>query len=414
MSRRPAGTLLLSILCAAVAATVAWPAGAAAQEAPRTILVRGERLAEAKRRLAAGDRDLQPALGALVSRARAALAAPMLSVTQKQITPPSGDMHDYMSLAPYWWPNPATRDGLPYVRRDGEFNPQSRTDHDGLRLQRTIMLSKTLAYAWYFSGDPAFAEGAARRLRVFFIDPATRMHPNLTYGQAVLGVTEGRGAGMIDTRVLPDLVDTLRVLEDTPAWTAADREAMEAWCRSFLAWMFDSPQGRDEGAATNNHGVFYDAQVAALALYVGDTARARAALDSRARARIADQIRRDGSQPLELERTRPLHYSVFTLDAFTMLAEMARHVNVDLWHAESTTGASIAGALRFVAPYVASPGTFPRKDVTPFNPDVSLLPLRRAVAAIPDDTFIRALAALPTASREGDLSVFEFVLPAVR
>lgn len=414
MSRRSPRRYFLALVGAAAVASVTGPVVATAQDAPRTILVRGERLAEAKRRIAAGDRDLQPALDALVARARAALAAPVLSVMQKQVVPPSGDKHDYMSLAPYWWPNPATRDGLPYVRRDGEFNPQSRTDHDGLRLQRTLMLSKTLAYAWYFTGDAAFAEGAARRLRVFFIDPATRMHPNLKYGQAVLGVTEGRGAGMIDTRVLPDLVDTVRVLEGSTAWTSTDRDAMAAWCRAFLAWMFDSPQGREEGAARNNHGVFYDAQVAALALFVGDTARAREALDARARARIAEQIGRDGGQPVELERTRPLHYSVFTLDAFTMLAEMARHVNADLWHFESPAGSSIARALRFVAPYAAAPDTFPRKDVTPFSPEVSLLPLRRAVAAIPEDVFVRTLAALPAAAREADLSVFEFVAPAGR
>lgn len=214
--------------------------------------------------------------------------------------------------------------------------------------------------------------------------------------------------------MLPDLVDTVRVLEGSTAWTSSDREAMALWCRAFLAWMFDSPQGRDEGAARNNHGVFYDAQVAALALFVGDTARAREALDVRARARISEQIGRDGGQPLELERTRPLHYSVFTLDAFTMLAEMARHVNVDLWHFESPVGASIARALRFVAPYAPAPDTFPRKDVTPSAPRsrccrcVAPWPrFRRRCSSAPS-------AALPAASRDADLSVFEFVAPAGR
>ena len=128
--------------------TCAMPVLTWADEPPRTILVRGERLAEAKRRLSAGDRDLQPALDALLVRAREALNTESLSVMQKQIVPPSGDKHDYVSLAPYWWPNPATPNGLPYLRRDGEFNPQSRTDHDGLRMQRTIAAAKTLAYAW--------------------------------------------------------------------------------------------------------------------------------------------------------------------------------------------------------------------------------------------------------------------------
>jgi hypothetical protein len=46
------------------------------------------------------------------------------AVTSKSQTPPSGDKHDYMSLARYFWPNPATANHLPYVQRDGQSNPQ--------------------------------------------------------------------------------------------------------------------------------------------------------------------------------------------------------------------------------------------------------------------------------------------------
>lgn len=394
--------------------TCAMPVLTWADEPPRTILVRGERLAEAKRRLSAGDRDLQPALDALLVRAREALNTESLSVMQKQIVPPSGDKHDYMSLAPYWWPNPATSNGLPYVRRDGEFNPQSRTDHDGLRMQRTIAAAKTLAYAWYFTRDDTFARGAATRLRVFFLDPATRMNPHLSYGQAILGVTEGRGAGMIDTRMLPALVDTVRVLAGASSWTPADNGGMVAWCRAFLKWMHDSPQGREERDATNNHGVFYDAQKGALALFVGDDAAAREALDTSAKRRISRQIARDGSQPEELARTRPLHYSVFTLDAFTMVAEMARHVNVDLWAYTPARGGTLTQALRYVAPYAADPRTFPKKDVTPFDQDVFLPALSRAAAVLKEEDIVRAFEALPADLRRTRLSAFEVVAPDAR
>ena len=52
--------------------------------------------------------------------------------------------------------------------------------------------------AWFFDDDPS-AKQAARNLRVWFIDPETRMNPNLEHGQAIRGVNEGRGTGLIDT-----------------------------------------------------------------------------------------------------------------------------------------------------------------------------------------------------------------------
>jgi hypothetical protein len=152
------------------------------------------------------------------------------------------------------------------------------------------------------------------------------------------------------------------LLDGAPGWSARDEKEMEAWARAYLAWLLESANGRDERAALNNHGTFYDEQVAALALFVGDSALARKTLDEGAKARVASQIKPDGKQPLELERTRPLHYSVFNLDAFTMLAEMSRHVGVDLWH-YSAADASIVVALRFVAPYVTEP-QIPGADMT--------------------------------------------------
>lgn len=69
-----------------------------------------------------------------------------LSVMMKEKTPASGDKHDYMSQARYYWPDPTKPNGLPYINRDGVSNPElnklennSRPHHypgSGLVLQR--------------------------------------------------------------------------------------------------------------------------------------------------------------------------------------------------------------------------------------------------------------------------------------
>jgi hypothetical protein len=379
-----------------------------AQSAPQTILLRGDRLAASKQLIAKGDKSLAPNFAALIQTAKAALDAPTLSVMQKGRIPSSGDKHDYMSMAPYFWPNPATPNGLPFVNRDGEMNPESRTDHDGLRLQATVSRAHALALAWYFTGDAKYAEGAAKHLRVFFLDTATRMNPNLNFAQAVLGVTEGRSYGIIDTRDMPELVDALRLLEHAPGWTQKDNGGMVTWCRAYLQWLLTSKNGIEERNTTNNHGVFYDAQVGALALFVGDTAEARKAIVESGMQRIDSQIDVEGKQKRELDRTRPLHYSLFNLEAFTMLAELARHVGVDLWHYTAPSGGSIGKALLFVAPYADSTVKFPKADIAEQGPGEFLVPLQRGAAQLGDPVFSRAINYLPEQLRSRDLDRFNF------
>jgi unsaturated chondroitin disaccharide hydrolase len=380
--------------------------------APRTILLRGERLVQARRRLAAGDATLRPAFEALIDSARAALEAPPVSVTQKTRVPSSGDTHDYMSLAPYWWPDSTRPTGLPFVRRDGIVNPESRVDHDGWRMFAMVKRVESLALAYWFTGDAKYAEGAATHLRVWFLDPATRMNPNLRFGQAIPGVTEGRGIGIIDTRHVPQLVDALRLLDGAPGLTPAERAGLEQWCRDYLHWLLESEQGKEERAEKNNHGVFYDEQVAALALYVGDSAVAFRTLRESAPSRIAAQVARDGRLPLELERTRPLHYSLFNLDAFTMLAEMGRHAGVDLWRYAGPGGGTLLDAIRFVAPYADSTVKWPTPQVSNATPDVFIVPLRRAYAETGDPRFAAAVRALPEAIRANDRLQLEYPSPA--
>ncbi|NBX34105.1 hypothetical protein EBR16_01870 [bacterium] len=129
------------------------------------------------------------ALKKLLADADKALAVIPPSVMQKTKVPPSGDKHDYMSIAPYFWPNPATKDGLPYQRKDGKVNPESRDEaaNDTLRARLVGASVETLALGYYFSGDEKYAEHAAKILRTWFLDPATKMTPHFRFAQAVPG-----------------------------------------------------------------------------------------------------------------------------------------------------------------------------------------------------------------------------------
>jgi hypothetical protein len=317
---------------------------------PRVFLLDVPSLAKARALVRATETFTLPAWIALKTSADAALSAGPFSVVDKSVVPPSGDKHDYMSQAPYWWPNPKTPDGLPYVQRDGERNPEINKIIDHQSMDRMAGAVETLALTAYFGGEDKYAQKAAQLLRAWFVDPATRMNPNLQYAQGIPGTTTGRGIGLIETRGLTRVVDAVGVLETTDVWTADDDRALRDWFSRFLTWMRESKNGRDESAAKNNHGTYYDLQVASFALFVDRPEIAREVLTAARRKRVAVQIEPDGRQPLELARTRSWSYSVMNINGLTQLADLGQRVHVDLWHFATGDGRSIRGALRYLAP----------------------------------------------------------------
>jgi hypothetical protein len=369
---------------------------------PRYFGVRPGALAEAKARLAGGDQLLQPALKNLIQQADKALQTSPPSVMDKTGAPPSGDKHDYLSLAVYWWPDPASSNGLPYIRHDGKVNPESRTDAFDSRHNRLMAKTvESLALAYYFTGKEAYAEHAARCLRIWFLDPATRMNPNLNFAQGVPGVNTGRGAGIIDGRNTAGAADAAGLLVGSSAWTQKDDDALKAWLTTYLDWLLTSKNGLAEASAKNNHGTWYDAQVIRIALIVGRMDLARQIAEAAGRKRIAVQIEPDGRQPLELARTAALGYSRFNLEALFLLATLGEHVGVDLWHYQFPDGRGLTKALDFLLPYMVDPSKpWPYQQIKEINRADFAPLLRQAALVYKEPKYETILAALPNVSRQ--------------
>ena len=337
--------------------------GDAAYAQLRTFLSDPQVLESIHAAVRSGAHDYAPAVKGLRKEAEKMLALAPPSVVEKKMVPQSGSKHDYMSMGKYWWPDPASKDGRPYIRRDGEVNPEAADRSDEARLNTMIKAVSTLAYASYYLGEKRYADRAVKLLRVWFLDSLTRMAPNLDYAQAVPGRNDGRGSGIIDAHQLPLLIDALGVLSASASYTPADREGMLAWFREYLRWLRESKNGKQEAKAANNHGSWYDVQVVAAALFVGDDALARTVLTGSKEARIGSQIEPDGTMPKELARTRSFGYSMFNLKALVDLALLGERTGVDLWHFETKDGRSIRRALDYLLPYMSGTKAWEGKQI---------------------------------------------------
>lgn len=340
----------------------------------RTFRWKPQWLKAAKTHLAAP--SVAPAYKALLARADKALGGPSYAVTEKTRVPPSGDKHDYISMGPYWWPDPAQPTGEPYIRRDGEVNPERNTNaFDAVRMDSMASAVEALSLAYYFTDDAKYATKAAQLLRAWFLDPATRMNPSMSYAQGVPGRTLGRAEGVLDTFRLLRVVESIGLLTPSKALAPAEQRGLEAWFGDYVAWLGTGPTAKEERAAQNNHGIWYDYQLATFSLFARRPDLARTVIAEAGKTRIDPQIDPDGKMPKELARTRGLHYSYFALEPLVGMAELGPCVGVDLWGYKGPKGQGIRAALDYLAPYVGDEAAFPYKELKPQDATDEALPL---------------------------------------
>ncbi|MEW6158574.1 MAG: alginate lyase family protein [Verrucomicrobiota bacterium] len=367
----------------------------AGTEIPQVFVLDGKHLAAVRERLKSNDARLELAVGKLEKEAEAALGAGPFTIVDEFI-PVSGNKHDYMSQAPYFWRNPNTPDGLPYIRRDGERNPEINKYPDHRLLDQMVDAVETLALGYFFKGEEKYARKAAELLWVWFLDPATRMNPNLQHAQAIPGITSGRGIGIIESRGLTRVVDAIGLLAGSRSWTSHDQDGLQAWFRDYLQWLLESKNGRDEAAAKNNHGTYYDLQVMSFALFTGKKDLARQIASDARQKRIATQIEPDGRQPLELARTRAWSYSTGNLQGLMTLARLAEHAGVDLWNFETADGRSLRQALEYLLPFGLGEKPWPHPQINGFS-ERAIHPLvRRAARKYSHARYEKIAASLPS------------------
>ncbi len=384
-------SLICFVLGACLAATLAPVAQAqTTASAPRTYALHGERLLAQRSYLASPAGQKSPELAQLLRDADQALRLREASVMDKTSVAASGDKHDYFSMGPYWWPDPQKPNGLPYIRKDGKVNPESRTGNDHLAMSATCRAVETLGLAFWFTGQERYAAKAAALARTWFLQPATRMNPNLQYAQAIPGITPGRGIGLIDARHFINLQDGLALLAGSSSWTAADQSAMQTWLGAYYQWLRTSANGQDEADELNNHGTWYDAQAVALALGTGHLDEARRILQALPEKRLAVQLDAQGNQPRELARTKSLSYSLFNLQAYLILAQLGQAAGVDVWKLATPDGKNLASALQAIAPYADPAKPWPQADLEEGD-RAKILPLLVQALQLGEDPVLRAV-----------------------
>jgi len=275
------------------------------------------------------------------------------AITDSRATNSAGGLHDYFSQADYYWPNPHTKSGFPYLNRDGYSNPTNFSEHRlALRTMKDSVAA--LAAAYSLTGNDAYAVKAQEFLRVFFLDPATRMNPSLNYAQAILGTDKGTQLGIIDTLHLAELAVAIPFLEKSPSFDPAVDAGMKQWFTNYIRWMTTSSNGKQEMRAPNNHSIAYDLQIACFARLVGDQKNFDLARQRFERTQLPGQMATTGSFPRELKRTKPFGYSNFQADNVAILCFLFSTPQTNVWQFRLPKKVTAERTTQFIYPYLAN------------------------------------------------------------
>lgn len=274
-----------------------------------------------------------------------------VTITAESSSRSAGGKHDFFSEADYFWPNPANPDG-PYINRDGETNPNNFVAHRKAMIRFSTIIG-ALASAYQLTHDEKYVKQAVVHLKAWFVNPETLMNPNLSFAQAVKGSSTGRSWGIIDTIHFMEVAQGILVMEKAKSFDKQSLTVIKKWFADYILWLNTSKNGVAEKLAKNNHSACWVMQVASFAKLCND----QSMLDSlRVRYKtvlLPTQMATDGSFPLELARTKAYGYSIFNLDAFTMICQILSTSKNDLWKFETADGKSIQKGINYLYPFVA-------------------------------------------------------------
>jgi hypothetical protein len=293
----------------------------------------------------------------IVETADAYLDSLPYSITIQRCERSAGGPNDFYSEGDYWWPDPDNPGG-PYIRRDGQTNPDNFVAHRlaMIRLSRVVGM---LTSAYILTGDKKYVARVQDHLVAWFVNSATRMNPHMLYAQAIKGRVTGRGIGIIDTIHLVEVARAVKVLQNAPGLSPEVITGTKQWFRDFLHWISTHPYGIEERDWSNNHATCWAMQAAAFADLVDDDEMPDFCRKRFKEVLLPDQMAPNGSLPRELERTKPYGYSLFNLDAMATLCQILSTPDDNLWEYVTPDGKSMRKGLEFIYPYIVDKSKWP-------------------------------------------------------
>jgi Alginate lyase len=279
-----------------------------------------------------------------------------------------GVPQDFYSEAADYWPDPANPAG-PFVVRAGQLNPDAFTAHRDALLNFGMTVP-ALTAAFVLTNEPRYAQQAARHLRAWFLDPATRMNPSLQFGQTIPPAKAGRPEGVVDAVHLAEVVQCLPFLANSEALPEADLAGLRKWLAEYSGWLNTSRLAGLARDSKSHHGTSWLLQAASIAhlTQVADDAPLTTLRHQYKSSTIRAQIVADGTFPHELTTPNPYRNTLFNLDMMAGVCLLLSTRFESVWDVELQDGPGFRTVIARLFPFILNRGAWPyRADVKYFT-----------------------------------------------
>lgn len=259
---------------------------------------------------------------------------------------------------PYLSPHPAHPSVFKqcdFKNEDGHLNPNARLINNIGDFDDLANAFWFNALTWGVTRSPTYSKKAIQYLDTWFLNPDTKMNPNLNYAQMTGGKDGqvGSHTGILDLKPMAKIASGILMFREGNAegWNSTFDGQMQDWVKDYIGWITTNKVALEEKAAPNNHGSFYYTQLAALYLITGDNDNAVATAKEYFEGKFTSQILENGDQPLESARTRPYHYLAYNLAAIITTGRIAEYAGANFWNSTATSGVGIEKAAEFAMAY---------------------------------------------------------------
>ncbi|KAJ1979342.1 hypothetical protein H4R34_002864 [Dimargaris verticillata] len=330
------------------------------------------------------------------------------SVTNKTDFGGNITANHYASFPPYWWP---TCD-LPmkqavtecdFEKRDGEWNNELVGLSGNSEEVANFCIDVTkLSVAAYLYANKAYADRAYFLLNKWFLDEATRMLPNLDFGQMLPGKDGGGGRpyGLIQTRCFVSMVSAMPLLRNVTSEHGEIYTGVQGWFKQFTEWYTTSALGKEEIASANNHGTNSAIQLTSYYRFNEQPAEAIEVVNQFMGGLYQQQVDSNGGQPLELSRADNFEYAMMNLGFLLVLGQLSDSMDHPIWNIPSGNGTTIQSAINYFVPFASGGKTWEGGKGARMEQVTHYFQLAAAIYGDDGHSYLTAIKAVGKTSRE--------------
>ena len=284
----------------------------------------------------------------ILATATEALAQPPAPVTSVTAPVKGVDAHLYYSEDTEWWPKEGAPEE-PFEHRPGYANPHAFTAHRDAVVRLNGIVAACVA-AWRLTAEARYGTHAMSHLRAWFLDPDTRMEPNLDHAACIPPSVDGTTRGVTETVCFAEIVRSASFLcAYNGVATEAEAADLRAWFGTFATWLNESKKGFIARESKDRLAICWTLQVAECARFAKIGAL-QLECSHRFRDKLLRQMNFDGEFPAELHRPDPYASSIFTLDCLSLTCEVLSTPMDRLWDYNLADGRGMRSAVAFLFP----------------------------------------------------------------